>query len=262
MSELDGFARDNFTFSATTHDVYRRGNGPAVIVIAEVPGITPTVAQFATRVAELGCTAVLPHLFGTPGQPRGVVNSAQAIAKACVSREFTMFASRQPSPVTEWLRALARHEHERSGGPGVGVVGMCLTGGFALAMAVDDTVIAPVMSQPSLPFGLDPRGSNDLGVTDQGLAKVKARTVEDGLQVLGLRFSADRLCPARRFDRLQRELGDAFIRVDIDSGLRNPYGNSLLAHSVLTEDLVDRQGHPTRDALDKVLGFLSERLVA
>jgi dienelactone hydrolase len=258
-AELEGFTRESFTAEGKTRAVYRRGSGPAVLVIAEIPGITPKVAAFARRVADLGCTAVLPHLFGDPGRPPSSGAMLKVVAKVCVSREFATFALKRTSPVTTWLRALAAHEHERCGGPGVGVVGMCLTGGFALAMMVDDVVVAPVLSQPSLPFPLSAKHKADVGVSDADLARVQER-VAQGACLIGLRFTGDPVCPPQRFAHLKEALGDGFIAVDLDSSPGNPDGHPKNAHSVLTEHLDDREGTPTRAALDQVLAFFAERL--
>ncbi|EHN10161.1 dienelactone hydrolase family protein [Patulibacter medicamentivorans] len=258
---LERYLKEQFTDAGVTHDVYRRGEGPAVIVIAEVPGITPAVIAFADRVVDLGLTAVLPHLFGTPeGGARNPLNLGRTFAHVCVSREFNLMGLRRQSPVTDWLRALGRHEHERCGGPGIGVIGMCLTGGFGLAMMADDWVLAPVLSQPSLPLPIGRARKRDLGIDDATLARVKQRAA-DGACVIGMRFSGDVLSPGARFTRLREELGDAFIAVEIDSSLGNPHGNLPIAHSVVTEDLKDRPGHPTRQALDDVLAFYRERLL-
>ena len=173
----------------------------------------------------------------------------KALGPACISREFSVLALKKTSPVTVWLRALAAEEHKRCGGPGVGVVGMCFTGGFALAMMVDDTVVAPVLSQPSLPFPVSKKHKADVGISDADLATVRAR-VADGACVLGLRFSNDPYCFAERFETLRRELGDGFVAVELDSSEGNPYGHPKNAHSVLTEHLDDRDGTPTRAALD------------
>lgn len=259
---LAGFTEGTFEAQGKTRTVYRRGTGPAVVVIAEIPGVTPKVLAFARRVADLGCTAVLPVLFGTPGKQPSVPYALQSISAGCVSREFATMAVRRTSPITEWLRALARHEHEVCGGPGVGVVGMCFTGGFALAMMVDDTVLAPVLSQPSLPFAIGRERKADLGISDADLARVKERCADDGVCVLGLRFTKDRAVPEERFARLRAELGDAFVAVEIDSSKGNPHGIKATAHSVLTEDLVDEPGHPTHDALHQVLDLFSARLLA
>jgi dienelactone hydrolase len=257
---LGDYAEDSFAYGGTTRRVFRRGTGPAVIVIAEVPGITPEVVAFADRVVELGCTAVLPHLFGVTGEPTSARNAAQVAAWCCVSREFATWAAGKTSPVTEWLRALGRHELARCGGPGVGAVGMCMTGGFALAMMVDDSVLAPVLSQPSLPFPVSKRHRRDLGISAADLEVVKKRAA-GGVGVLGLRFTRDIACPSERFERLRQELGDAFVGVEIDSSPGNPHGIRKRAHSVLTEDFVDEPGHPTRDALDRVLDLFRTRLL-
>jgi dienelactone hydrolase len=258
-NSLDDFAREQFDAQGKTRDVYRLGTGPAVIVIAEIPGITPKVAEFGRKVAGIGCTAVLPHLFGEPGKEPSASGIFRSIGPACVSREFAILALKKTSPVTVWLRALARREHERCGGPGVGAVGMCFTGGFALAMMVDETMVAPVLSQPSLPFPISKRRKADIGISDADLAKVKAR-VADGACLMGLRFSDDPFCFPERFATLQRELGDGFIGVELDSSAGNPFGHPKNAHSVLTEHLDDREGTPTREALDQVLDFFKERL--
>jgi len=260
---MDGFERRTFTFEGKTREVYRTGSGPAVIVIAEIPGITPKVAEFGRRVADIGCTAVLPRLFGEPGRPASGGYVMQSLAPACISGEFSCFATRKTSPVTVWLRALARQMHTECGGPGVGAVGMCFTGGFALAMMVDEVVMAPVLSQPSLPFAITRAHRRDLGISDDDLTRVKQRcAAEEDLRLLGLRFSHDRLSPPARFQRLREELGDKFIAVELDSSPGNRWGHPRAAHSVLTEHLQDEPGQPSREALDKVLDLFRSRLLA
>ncbi|WP_275460922.1 dienelactone hydrolase family protein [Streptomyces noursei] len=268
--DLTGFDRETFTHDGVTRRILRRGTGPAVIVIAEIPGITPKVLAFAERVAGIGCTAVLPVLFGTPGRDADPANVgrrkagqylAASLRKVCVSREFTVLATGQSSPVVTWLRALAADEHERCGGPGVGAVGMCLTGGFALGMAVDDRLLAPVLSQPSMPFPLTKSRAAGIDVSAADLAAVRGRCAREGLQVLGLRFRSDRLVPDDRFAFLRRELGDAFVAVELPDSAANP--NAAKApHSVLTEHLIDEPGQPTRAALDQVLDLFRSRLLA
>lgn len=265
---LAGFDRQPFTFDGKARDVYRSGSGPAVIVIAEMPGITPKVVEFARRVEALGCTVALPHLFGEPGRDPYKGGTARAIpyvltsmVPACVSREFHAFATGKTSPVIEWLRALARSLHEECEGPGVGVVGMCFTGGFALAMMADAPVLAPVLSQPSLPFPVSKKHKRDLGLSDSDLDKVKVKCAAEDLTVLGLRFTGDKVVPPERFARLREELGDRFVGVEIDSSKGNQWGHRAQAHSVLTEDLQDEPGTPTRAALDQVLDLFRTKLL-
>jgi len=260
VAALEGFDTTRFAFEGNAKVVYRMGNGPAVLVISEMPGITPQVADFARKVAAVGCTAVMPHLFGEDGRPFSGGYVAASMARACISREFTVLARGRSSPVTAWLRALAREEHARCGGPGVGAVGMCFTGGFALAMMLDEVVVAPVLSQPSLPLPVSAANRRDLGLSAAETAVVVARA-DAGVCVLGLRFTGDKASPPERFAHLRELLGDRFIGVEIDSSPGNPYGHKKNAHSVLTADLDDREGPPTRAALDQVLGFFRDRLL-
>jgi dienelactone hydrolase len=266
---LADFETSEFTHEGVTHPIHRKGSGPAVLVIAEIPGITPKVADFARRVADIGCTAVMPELFGFPGwspysadsgRLRGLAKGAGVVAKICVSREFTLLATGKSSPVVDWLRALGAAEHERCGGPGIGAVGMCLTGGFALSMAVDDRLLAPVLSQPSMPFGITSKHRGSIDISAEDLDRVKQRCADDGLQVVGLRFTCDRLVPDARFDMLKRELGEAFVAVELSAEDANPDAD-LPPHSVLTEHLVDKPGEATRAALDLVLDHFRSRLL-
>lgn len=267
--DLHDFETEEFTHDGKTRAIFRKGAGPAVIVIAEMPGITPKVADFSRRVANIGCTAVMPHLFGRPGyepdpKTHGMLGVAryglESLVPACISKEFTVLATGKSSPVVDWLRALAADEHERCGGPGVGAVGMCFTGGFALAMAADDRILAPVLSQPSMPFGLSRKGRYNIDIAPAELDKVKHRCAAEGLQVIGLRFKTDRLVPRERFQFLRDQLGDAFVAVEIEGSDANP-DSVMSAHSVLTEHLIDEPGQPTRAALDQVLDLFRTKLL-
>lgn len=268
MGSLDGYGRSIFEHDGKARTVYRRGDGPAVIVIAEMPGITPKVIDFADRVVDVGCSVALPHLFGRPGRDaysgglaRSIPYVVTSMVPACISREFHVLATGRTSPVIEWLKALARSLHEECGGPGVGVVGMCFTGGFALAMMAEPTVLAPVLSQPSLPFSINKARKHSIDTSPGDLETAKARCSAEDLTVLGLRFTCDPLVPAERFEFLREQLGERFVGVEIDSSKGNPFGNPTNAHSVLTEHLIDEEGSPTRDALEKVLDLFRVRLL-
>ena len=256
---LDGFGSFDFEHEGAKRQVYTLGSGPGVVIMHEVPGITPEVAGFARRVADDGFTVFVPHLFGTPSKPVSAGYALGQLIHCCISREFHVLAEKGSSPVTDWLRALCRHAHEQCGGPGVGAIGMCMTGNFALALMVDPSVMAPVLSQPSLPFPLTKRKKAAFHLSDEELAIVRERSAS-GCKVLGLRFTGDRMVPAERFEALQRELGDGFEGIEIDSSQGNPHGIASMAHSVVTNDLVDEEGHPTRAALDRVLTLFHEQL--
>jgi dienelactone hydrolase len=260
------YQRARFEFDGVAHDVYRKGSGPAVIVLAELPGISPQLLGFADRVVEQGLSVAIPHLFGAPigdvltmNAPRRALTILRATTEVCISREFNVFAGGRASPVTHWLRGLAAHEHARMGGPGVGVVGMCFTGGFALAMASDPRVLAPVLSQPSLPFGGNPRSIDCDKLT---LAAVAQRCAKEDLEVLGLRFKRDPLSPYQRFQYLRDKLGDGFVAVEIDPKFGNPRGPLKDRHSVLTVDAVHDPGNPTLEALERVLDLFRRKLLS
>jgi dienelactone hydrolase len=265
--DLADFERTSFTHGGSERAIYRLGTGPAVIVIAEIPGITPKVAAFARRVAAIGCTAVMPHLFGEPGKDltavgtvSGMMHGLRVMGPLCVNREFTMWATNRTSPVVGWLRALAASEHERCGGPGVGAIGMCLTGGYALAMATHPSLLAPVLSQPSMPVPMTKSQARSIDCSPSDLDVVKQRCARAGLQVFGLRFKSDRFVPQARFDFLREQLGDAFVAVELEDEDANPDA-VMKPHSVVTEHLIDEPGQPTRAALDQVLDLFRSRLL-
>ncbi len=259
LPAIPGFSTAPHTHLGETREVYRRGFGPAVIVMSEIPGITPQVAAFATTVADAGFSVWMPQLFGTPMKPISTGYLATSLARICIGREFSVLASNQSSPIVDWLRALAREAHEACGGPGVGAIGMCLTGNFGLAMMLDAPVIAPVLSQPSLPAAI-PGKRDALHVSAAEIAAAHDKIDNAGARILGLRFNGDFMCPAGRFKVLQREFGDAFEGLSLDPRHANPEGFGP-PHSVLTTHLIDEAGQPTRTALDRTLAFLREQLV-
>lgn len=245
MSMLEGWTKGSFTAAGFTHDTYRRGTGPGVVIVHEIPGITPKVLEFANEVVEAGFTVVMPSLVGTPGKGPSGPYLAQSMSKVCVSREFTHWALNQTSPVIGFLRALARSLHLEVGGPGVGAIGMCFSGGFALGMMVDDIMVAPVLSQPSLPFAVGSAARKaDLNLSPDDRVAIAQRASE-GCQVLGLRFTGDKLV-GTRFDSLRELLGDAFIAVELPSSAPSD-------HSVLTEQRDDA-------SVQRVIDFLHEKL--
>ena len=241
---LNGWTKSSFSSASLTRDTYRKGTGPVVIVVHEIPGITPAVERFANDVVDAGFTVVMPDLVGSPGQEVSGKYLASSMVKICVAKEFTTLALKQTSPIISWLRALARSLHNEIGGKGVGAVGMCFSGGFALGMMVDDIMIAPVLSQPSLPFVVGKARGADLNLSPDDVAVITQRAA-DGCQVLGLRFTQDKLVGSR-FATLREILGDAFIAVEIPS-------QSPKDHSVLTEQRDEA-------SVQRVLAFFTEKL--
>ena len=252
---LSDFEKRSVTVINETKDVYVSGFGPAVIVMSEMPGIYSHVAQFARRVRDTGFTVYMPHMFGEVGRPPSGGYILKSIAKACISKEFSAFSANQSSPIVDWLRALAKTAHQECGGPGVGAIGMCFTGNFALNLMLEPSVLAPVLSQPSLPL-MNPAG---LHIAPDELAQVKARLVNEDLTVLAYRFAGDPMCKAAKFEAYEAALGDRFIGRTLEDSAANPDGPST-PHSVMTLHLIDAEGQPTRAALDEILEFYQQRL--
>ncbi len=259
-ADLTGWMREPFSAAGFTYDVYRKGAGPGVVLIPEMPGIHPGVLALGNHLVDNGFTVVIPSLYGTPGAPAVRAGALGVIARGCVAKEFAAFATNKDRPISHYLRALARDLNAKTPGRGVGVIGQCFSGGFALAAAVDDSVLAPVMSQPSLPMPLTPRQRADSGVTDAELKIIEKRAADEGLCALGLRFSGDPLVPAERFRTLKDRLGDAFEVIELDSAKGNPGGFGRMAHSVLTLEVRETPGNPAYAARKRVVEFLKERL--
>jgi dienelactone hydrolase len=152
------------------------------------------------------------------------------------------------------LRGLAALAHRESGGKGVGAIGMCVTGNFALSMMLEPAMLAPVLSQPSLPF--DNRAG--MHISHDELRAVRERLDRDDLTVRAYRFRGDPICRAERFTAYQAALGDRFEPTVIEdkAALRYPKNR----HSVLTTDLINEPGQPTRQAVDEILAFFQKRL--
>ena len=200
------------------HPCLERGDGPGVIVLHEFPGITPAALAFSNHLVAKNFTVVMPSFFGTPGI-RPTLGETFAIGVSlCVSSEFHAFAFNKQRPVTTFLHSLADDLAARTTGRGVGIIGMCFTGGFALAATVaSDRVRATVVSQPSTPAPVF-AGRQNPGISKAELDTLARRSCDDVPCVLGLRFSHDPISPAGRFETLDNRLGDAFKAFSINSG--------------------------------------------
>jgi len=259
---LEDFARREITLDGVGKRVYVAGFGPAVIVMTEMPGISPEVARFSRWVRDAGFTVYMPSLFGRDGAVPGVEEGGAIFQRACVNAEFRALAANVSSPVTQWLRALARLAHRESGGPGVGAIGMCFTGNFALTMMLEPAMLAPVLSQPALPLN----ESAGIEIAPEEIKAISDRLVREDLTVLAYRFEGDRFCMAARFATYAEALGDRFVgRVLPDSAANTdvaPFFAKRVAcpHSVVTAHLIDEAGQPTIAARDEILSFFAKRL--
>jgi dienelactone hydrolase len=259
---LADFGVREITLGGVSKKVYVAGSGPAVIVMTEMPGISPHVARFARWVRGAGFTVYMPSLFGRDGAVPTADEGARTFRRACMSAEFRALRGGESSPVTQWLRALARHAHQECGGPGVGAIGMCFTGNFALTMMLEPATMAPVLAQPSLPLE-EPAG---LEIAAEELAVVRERLEREDLTVLAYRFAGDQICRAERFAAYAEALGTRFLARELPDSAANPDVAPFFAryvpypHSVVTQHLIDEAGQPTIGARDEILCFFAERL--
>lgn len=254
---LSNYMPFEFNDGRWTRTVFHRGSGPGVIVIHEMPGLHPLVIRFADHVAAAGMTVFLPNLFGEPGRPVSVGYALGTMVKTiCVRREFNVWANGRSSPIVAWLRALARKVHADCGGRGVGAVGMCFTGGFALAMMAEPAVVAPVLSQPSQPI-LGRNRKSAIDASPEEIRCAKERLEQEDLLMIGLRFRGDKFVPDERFDTYKRELGSRFVAIELNPEDAAPA--PFPPHSVLTIHLDDRPGTPTKLAEEQVIAFFKQR---
>ena len=260
---LEDFLPREISLNGISKVVYVLGKGPAVIVMPEMPGISPQIARFCRWVRDAGFTVYLPSLFGNDGEVPNAEEGVAVFKRACVSAEFRALAANQTSPVTVWLRALAKLAHEECGGPGIAAIGMCFTGNFALTMMLEPAMLAPVLSQPSLPMN-EPGG---LEISPDDLAAVKERLDREDLTVLAYRFQGDRFCTEQRFAAYRNALGDRITTKVLPDSAANPspppFFEKLVGcpHSVVTAHLIDEAGQPTTQARDEILAFFSSRLL-
>lgn len=243
MNTTDGYEEFPFPFGSKPRRVFWRGSGPGVLILHELPGMSEACLELGRIIAKEGYRVYLPLMFGEPGEHSSLLN----LVRVCLQREFNLWSKNAPSRITPWLRELCSHIHTECGGKGVGAIGMCLTGNVVISLMVDQRLMAPILSQPALPFALfSGEKKASLGVPQSDIDAAKARNIP----VLGLKFDGDRICPNARFDTLRQEFGQNFDDFVIP-------GN---AHAVLTKEFRNKAGHPTREALGKVMELLDKQL--
>ncbi len=246
----------DFEADGMAHPVLMAGQGPAVILMHELPGFVPEFWRLANWLRLAGFRVYAPALYDPPGSTLEELHQSVGrfggMIRACISRELRLFVKDGGSPVSNWLRALARHVHADHGGAGVGVIGLCLTGNFAWSVAVDPSVAAAVAAEPSMPFN----NPASLHLQPEEAEALKART---DLALKAYRFDGDPACRAARFSALKQLLGERVDMTVLPDEAQNPDGNPF-PHAVLTKDLIAEDGQPTLEAAREVLGFMAERL--
>lgn len=253
------FEQFNHTHLGMDHLVFKKGHGPAVIIMHELPGMIVECVDFADRIEKEGFTVYLPLLFGKPDIQISMIDTINFTSNLCISKEFYLFSSNKTSPIVEWLRSLCRLAHGECGYIGVGAIGMCLTGGFAIPLMVEPSLMAPVLSQPSLP--ISPLDRSSIACSDEDFQFACKRSKSENIPILGFKFSNDILSSNDKFQLLKFNLGDLFQGAIIDSSPGNKYNIPIYSHSVFTAHYNDSPGHPTREAFEKLVNFYKERLI-
>ena len=247
---ISEFARSSFAATIrgghqVTHDIYRRGTGAPVVLIQELPGIGEETLRLADRLVDAGFEVVMPHLLGPIGRTSMAGNLARVF---CMRKEFSLFSTNKSSPIVDWLKALCNDVRESRKARGVGVIGMCLTGNFAISLIGDDSVLAAVASQPSLPI----HKQDALHMSPEEISQSR-RALEEKGPMLGFRLAEDKACSARKFECIHDTFNDDQERIRLETLPGK-------GHSVLTLDFVDEEGQPTYEALNSVIDYFSDHL--
>jgi dienelactone hydrolase len=259
-ADLTGWTSEPFTAAGFTHDVYRKGAGPGVVLIPEMPGLHPGVLALGNHLVDNGFTVAAPSLFGTPGAPGIRPGAVPVMLRGCVAKDSP---GSRPTPTGLWRTICGRSPETSTRRRRARVSASSANASLVASHSPrrpTTACSAPVLSQPSLPLPLTPKQRRDPGLSEAELKVVERRAADEGLCALGLRFSEDPLVPAERFKTLKDRLGDAFEVIEINSKKGNEHGFGKMAHSVLTLELREQEGHPTNDALNRVVEFLTQRL--
>ena len=225
-----------------------------MLIMHELPGLSPQCLDLGRRIAANGFTVFLPLFFGRAGE------HCNLNVRFCIAGTFSLWASSIDEPLLNWLRALACEIHGRCGGNGMAAIGLCLTGGFALALLVEPVLMAAVTSEPARPFKPVPGYAARIDLSADQWQEACNRSLRDNIPTFGTRFTCDKKSPAQRFETIARALGENFKCFPIDSSPGNAYNIPASAHSVLTDHFVDEPEHPTRKVFDELIRFLHERL--
>ncbi|TXF91194.1 dienelactone hydrolase [Neolewinella aurantiaca] len=252
ITQIETYEKSDFTAAVAgghlvRHNVYTLGEGDKVLVLLqELPGIGQETLALADRFVATGYRVVMPHLFGPIGKVSLVGNLVRVF---CMTRELKIFRKGGSSPIVDWLAALCRSIKQQYGVKGVAVIGMCLTGNFAISLMADESVLAAYASQPALPVH-DQKG---LHLSPGDIEEIKTRLDALGPMHCG-RFSEDKLCTSAKFESLEDAFNDNENQRIIFHSLPGK------GHSLLTLDFVDEPDHLTRKLLDTVVCYFDEQL--
>ena len=258
---LEDFTRGSFSYRGVAHDVYRKGEGPAVLVFAEMPGITPKVARLRRprRGARLhrGCCR-------TSSASRARRRSGAAMRRRSGRRACRRSSRRGPParpPGVEWCRRSPATSTSGSAAPASASSACASPATSRSAMLPTSRCWRRCCRQPSLPLGFDQEGAARRSQRRRPREGEGPLAAED-LCVLGLRFTGDRARARRALRDLREALGDAFVGVEIDSSKGNPRATRQPPTRCSPSTSSTSPASPTRDALEQVLDLFRTRLLA
>lgn len=255
ITQISAFNKESFSAEMrngkiATHEVYTRGTGKKIVVIIqELPGIGQETLRLADLFVDEGYTVVMPHLFG----PIGKTASIRNLAKVCISREFNVFARNESSPVVDFLSALCSSVKEKHQVKGVAVIGMCLTGNFAVSLMANESVLAGFSGQPSMPFF----SQKSLHMSTDEIVSIKEKLDNVGAMRCG-RFEKDWICGRKKIEALRKTFNEeGKERIIFEEGLTGK------GHSILTIDFNNNdEMHPTQKVLKNVFNYFEEQLTS
>jgi dienelactone hydrolase len=194
-----------------------------IVLLHELPGLTPADLALAQCLAQHDLNVYVPVLFGEAGQD----NILAGYFQSCLTGQFECAKLSTSSPVLERIERVVDHAYGIGGKP-VGVIGMCLTGSFPLALLRNRHVRAAVVCQPTVPFSLLASGPAGAQVKNLGLGQDDlVAALRSDVSFLALRYTADRFCPEERMKMIETIFGDRVAVVRIETG--DPRKHSTLA---------------------------------
>lgn len=231
-----------------------------IILLHELFGLSEDCAALARRLAGVGFAVHMPVLFGKP-LPRTIFGGSSNALRMCVSREFTLLRTNKTSPVTAWVRSLAKEVSTQHEDSKVGIVGMCLTAHLVFPLTYEVEVGAVISSQSSMPWihpGSARSRRESLAVGPEVLESIEGS--QGRLAPVGaLRFANDPISPPERMETICRRFGGAWIR-EVEDPIPRRRSSAFKPHSVLTGEYDDRPQKDTRRAWEEVIEFFQSNL--